>query len=325
MEYSAAMKIGLCIPVKNPGAFLDRLVPAIRAQSRQPDQVLVVDSGSGVGDTARFVECGAVVKQIPPVEFDHGRTRNLGFFDMDVDLCIFLTQDAIPADAEAFANILKPLQEDERIAAVVGRQIPHEGAGVFGRHGRVFNYPPVEARRTLDDAARLGVRAAFCSNSFAAYRRSAMQEIRWFPSGIIWGEDTYTAARLLSAGWAIHYAADAVVHHSHDFTLKQEFGRYFDAGVFHSTERWYLELLGQAEGEGLKFVQSELHYLRQEGAPLAVPRVLIRNAVRWLGYRAGRAYSVLPRGLCQKISHNRAYWREPAASLWWYNGFGGDL
>lgn len=307
-EAAASTRVGLFIPVKNPGAFAPRLAAALRRQSRQPDAILVVDSGQGAGSPEALAQSGAVIRRIPAEEFDHGRTRNLGFSELDVDVCIFLTQDAIPVHPDAFRNLLRPFEEDDRVAAVFGRQIPLEGAGVFGRHGRDFNYPPVAARRTLRDAGSLGVRAAFCSNSFAAYRKSAMREIGWFPSDIVWGEDTHTAARLLSRDWAVQYAADAVVRHSHDYTLWQEFGRYFDAGVFHATERWYVELLGRAEGEGVKFVRSELRYLRREGVPLALPRVVLRNALRWLGYRAGRAYSLLPPALCRRISHNQAYW-----------------
>ncbi len=40
--------------------------------------------------------------------------------------------------------------------------------------------------------------------------------------------------------------------------LVQEMKRYFDMGVFHASEPWIRQELGGAEGEGLKFVVSEV-------------------------------------------------------------------
>lgn len=306
------MRFGLCIPVKKPGAFVEPMVAAINAQTRRPDKILVIDSGHGEGETSRYTECGAEVLQISPEEFDHGETRNIALRSLDVDVCMFLTQDAIPARPDTFANLLRSLEEDERVAVAYGRQMPGHGAGPFARHHRMYNYPDVGGKRTIDDARRLGIRAAFCSNSFAAYRRSAMEQIGWFPRNTIWGEDTIAAARLLAAGWAVAYVAEAVVSHSHDFSLKEEFGRYFDAGVFHATERWYREMLGRAEGEGFRFLRSELRYFIDNEVPFAVGKVIIRNAVRWLGYRTGLLHWLVPRAICRAISHNKAYWSQKA-------------
>ncbi|EPF1349232.1 glycosyltransferase family 2 protein, partial [Pseudomonas aeruginosa] len=40
------MRCALVIPTRNAGAHLDRLLPALAAQRRQPDSILVVDSRS---------------------------------------------------------------------------------------------------------------------------------------------------------------------------------------------------------------------------------------------------------------------------------------
>ena len=86
----------------------------------------------------------------------------------------------------------------------------------------------------------IGIKAAFLSNSFAAYRRSALESVGGFPSDTIFGEDTFAAAKMLLNGWKIAYSAEATVYHSHNLTFIEEFRRYFDIGVFHSREKWFM-------------------------------------------------------------------------------------
>ncbi|MBG6599412.1 glycosyltransferase, partial [Pseudomonas aeruginosa] len=48
------MRCALVIPTRNAGAHLDRLLPALAAQRRQPDSILVVDSRSSDDTVERF-------------------------------------------------------------------------------------------------------------------------------------------------------------------------------------------------------------------------------------------------------------------------------
>ncbi|MET1080084.1 MAG: glycosyltransferase family 2 protein, partial [Pseudomonas sp.] len=121
-------------------------------------------------------------------------------------------------------------------------------------------------------------------------------------------EDAYVAARLLLAGWAVRYAADAQVHHSHDYPLLAEFRRYFDIGVFYGREAWIGQAFGRAGGEGRRFVQAEVAALRQAGAWSRLPEVLLRNALKLLGYRLGHLERHLPRRLKRRISLYPGYW-----------------
>jgi len=50
-----------------------------------------------------------------------------------------------------------------------------------------------------------GIKTAFLSNSFSAYRKKALQEIGWFKDNLILGEDTYAGAKLLLKGYKIAY------------------------------------------------------------------------------------------------------------------------
>lgn len=225
------MRCALVIPTRNAGAHLDRLLPALAAQRRQPDSILVVDSRSSDDTVERFRAFGARVEVIEPASFNHGGTRRWASQQVEADALIYLTQDAIPASPDSFANLLDELYAEADIGVAYGRQLPHPGAGLLGAQARRFNYPPESRSKRLADASELGIKTCFSSDSFSAYRSDALAAVGGFPEDVIGSEDAYVAARLLQAGYAVRYAASAEVYHSHDYRLLEEFRRYSAASA----------------------------------------------------------------------------------------------
>lgn len=86
------MRCALVIPTRNAGAHLDRLLPALAAQRRQPDSILVVDSRSSDDTVERFRAFGARVEVIEPASFNHGGTRRWASQQVEADALIYLTQ-----------------------------------------------------------------------------------------------------------------------------------------------------------------------------------------------------------------------------------------
>ena len=305
-------RLALVIPTMNAGKHLDRLLPALQSQTLFPEQFLIVDSSSGDDTVARFRAAGAEVSVIASESFDHGATRQLAVETLaGVEFVIFLTQDAIPAHPEAFSNLIAPFQ-NAKTGMTYGRQLPAPGAKPIGAHARLYNYPDRSHAVSIADVPRYGIKAVFCSNSFAAYRREALAQAGGFPSGTIFGEDMLAAASILRNGWTVYYAAEARVHHSHDYGLVEEFRRYFDIGVLHDRRADLLRAFGRAEGEGIKFLSSELRYLSNRAAHL-VPAALLRSALKYGGYRLGRGARHLPLALNAWLSMNRRYWSRQKA------------
>jgi len=116
------------------------------------------------------------------------------------------------------------------------------------------------------------------------------------------------AAKMLKAGYKIAYAAGACVYHSHDYSLFQEMKRYFDMGVFHANEPWIRQELGGAEGEGLKFVISEMKYLL-ENAFWRIPEGMLRTILRYTGFRLGLMEKKLPFWLKKRLAMNHGYFK----------------
>jgi rhamnosyltransferase len=283
------------------------MISALALQTYPLDRILVIDSSSSDGTVVRFQEVGAEVVTIPRHTFDHGGTRNEGVRRLGTDIVVFLTQDAVPANGDAVGNLVAALRSDPRRAVVFGRQLPAPGARPLACAHRDFNYGPEPFERSKDDVAQLGVRAAFNSNSFAAYRSEALWAVGGFPSPIVGSEDRWAAARFLQGGRTVAYAPSAVVVHSHDYTYRQDFRRYFDIGVFHASERWFDVYLGAPQSEGLRLVRAQWHALRSRGTRFALPLVASHAAVAWLGYHVGRHHSRLSPGLAARWSTAPAY------------------
>jgi rhamnosyltransferase len=301
-------RVALVIPTRNAGAAAGQAIAGIHLQTTQPDAWLVIDSGSNDGTAQTFAAAGAVVLSIDPASFDHGGTRRMAVDQLtDADFVVFLTQDAVLADPQSLEHLIRCF-DDLGVAAAYGRQLPRPGAGAIERHARQFNYPGVSQVRSLADARTLGIRAAFCSNTFAAWRRSALLAAGGFPSPCILGEDMLAAARLLQAGSKVAYCADACVVHSHGLSVVQEARRYFDTGVMHADNPWLSAAFGSAGGEGRRFVGTEIGYLATHGALLRIPEAVFRDAVKLGAYRMGRLYRRLPQGWCRRMSMNPSYW-----------------
>lgn len=304
------MKIALCVPTLNAGDSWKKWLTALKSQSQKVDEVLIIDSSSDDDTVKLAAQCNYKCVQIKRSEFDHGGTRNYGLGLLsDSDIVIFLTQDAILADKNALKNLIKCF-DDDAITVAFGRQLPHTGSPVIAAHARIYNYPSVSYVRTMEDRLKYGFKTVFMSNSFAAYRRKTLVDLGGFPSDVILSEDTFVAAKMILNGKKLTYCADARVYHSHSYTVWEEFKRYFDIGVFHQMESWILEKIGKPEGEGGKYVWSEIKYLFKHGAYYLLPEMFVRNGMKYLGYKLGKSYLNLPIYLIERLSMHRRWWRK---------------
>jgi len=239
--------------------------------------------------------------------FSHGGTRQLAVDLLpEAEIVVFLTQDAILTDRDAISNLVNRF-DDPAIGLVYGRQLPRPGAGAIETHARLFNYCGISHVHDISACSRLGIKAAFASNSFSAYRRSALVAFGGFRHEVIMGEDTLAAAQMLLAGWKVAYVAQACVYHSHSYTWSEEFKRYFDIGVLHRREKSLFARFGKAENEGRKFVTSEVGFLMAHD-PVKIPSALVRTALKLTAYRLGRLEERLSPRVKRHLSMHHQFW-----------------
>jgi rhamnosyltransferase len=300
--------IAIIIPVLNSMRHLPQLLPQLRALSPAPDRVLFIDSSSDDGTPDEIRKAGYEVHTIRREDFGHGKTRNMGAeMCKDADILVFMTDDAIPTSPDMLSQLTKPF-EDEKIALTFARQLPKEDATPSAQFARLFNYPPQSRRNTAADIPSRGLKALFCSNSCAAYRRDAFEAVGRFPESLPLGEDMAITARLLEAGYATYYAAEAQVKHSHNYTAYDEFRRYFDIGALMRTDPWLISNPQKASGDGFKFVREEIKFIYGKNNLFELFSIGPRTAAKLIGYKLGQNFNKLPADFVKKVGMHRAYW-----------------
>lgn len=301
------MKFSIFIPTYNASNYLESLIPVLKKGNCE-NKIFIIDSSSTDGTTDILNTAGFNnITLVSPSDFDHGGTRSLAREISEDEIVVFLTQDALPFSFKDIENLIDVFKNKD-VAAAYGRQISYKNTNLFGKHLREFNYPEKPYVRYFIDKKRYGIKCPQLSNSFAAYRRDAMDKIGWFKEGLILGEDVYAGAKLQLAGYALAYVADAKVYHSHSYSPLDEFKRYFDIGVFHKMESWIIKEFDSAEGEGLRYIKSELSYIFKNKGFHLIPEFFIRNLLKYLGYKLGQNYEKLPRFVIKKISMHHRWW-----------------
>lgn len=301
------MDVSLVILTYNGIRHLELLFQSIRIQSIKPE-IIVIDSESTDGTREFLTENGISFSTIAKTEFDHGGTRNLGLSLAKTEIVIFITQDVILDNVDSLELLIEPLKKDAKIAMTFGRQLPKNDATILSQFARLNNYPEMSSIKSSQDIPRLGIKTCFISNSFSAYKKSVLQKLGSFPSNLIMCEDAFVGAKAILDDYKIAYVAEARVFHSHNYTLTEEFKRYFDIGYFYSSESWITKNFNGAEKEGLSYIKKEMQFILKKGYVLLLPEFILRNFAKYAGYKLGKYPDVIPQKWKKYFSMHSYYW-----------------
>ncbi len=283
------MRVSVVIPTLNAERYLDSLLDMLGKQTILPDDVLIIDSSSD-DQTVSIAEShgGIRIKEILRETYNHGGTRDQGVQQTAGEVILFLTQDAVPADEKLIEHLIKPLQSPG-MAVAYARQIPREDSSLREKLVRGYNYPPESRLQSADDINKTGIKTYFCSNACAAYRRDIYEALGGFEKNILSNEDMMYAARAIRNGYRIAYAADAMVVHSHDFSLRDQYRRNWVQGFEIARHQ---ELLGHTSSslEGIHMLKTVAAQLFKQGRCISVFGLIADCAARYLGNRAGKKH-----------------------------------
>lgn len=229
--------VTVAILVYNGARYLSQILDALRSQAFGGTfEVLVIDSGSTDGSIDILSHYPEVrLHQIPNSEFGHGRTRNLAAQIARGAIVAYLTHDAIPADEHWLDELVAPFGLSDRVAAVMGCQIPRDNAfpllkyeikavfdGFGPRFGTTLFY---DDSFISSDAVRNAV--TFYSDVNCAARRTVLtNEVPY--RDVSYAEDQLFGRDLIAAGFVKAYAPRAAVVHSNDMTVREYDDRMFD-------------------------------------------------------------------------------------------------
>ena len=150
------------------------------------------------------------------------------------------------------------------------------------------------------------------SNTNSAIRRSVWEKIK-LPE-MLKSEDQEWAKRALLAGYKIVYDSEAVVYHSHNYTLKKVFQEYFDSGAtmpYVYDQRVINYSIKDFLLDGIKYTLKEYGFMAQNGYVSWIPYATIYDSFKFLGMFLGSKHKYMPlwlkKALCKKKNHWNKY------------------
>ncbi|MBD2445882.1 glycosyltransferase family 2 protein [Nostoc sp. FACHB-152] len=224
--------VSVIIPVKNGQEFLDEVLTATLTQKTEfKYEVVVIDSGSKDNSLEIIKKHNVKLIQIPPAQFNHGLTRNLGVQESQGEFIAFITQDATPANEYWLSNLVKPFLEDPQIAGVFGKHIARPKCDPIVAFNLDYHFEKTISlvRKTWkkDESyeSNKGI-YVFFSNNNSCIRKSVWEKIPF--RQVEMSEDQIWAQDILEQGYIKCYEPSAVVYHSHTYSPIEWFKRSFD-------------------------------------------------------------------------------------------------
>lgn len=302
--------VGVILLTLNAEKHLSHCLKPLIDSSLKP-KILIVDSQSS-DQTLQIAKTHEIeVLTVNRSDFNHGMTREFARRQLKTDIVVFVTVDAYAVDSSSLEKLILPLVNGTASLAY-GRQLPHQGADFFEAFPREFNYPNKSEIRCIADIPSKGPLTYFFSDSFSAYLNSALDEIGGFKK-VVLGEDTLAAAELIKKGHKLAYVAEAKVRHSHGYSLKQEFCRYFDTGLM---RKQYENVLNCAVGDQKRaheYVRKMLKDLYNQN-PKLLPYACLHVLAKWLGYRLGQKSFRRSNWIKKLFSSQKYFWEKNASS-----------
>ena len=302
--------VDVIIPAYHPGNEFTTLIKRLEKQTVSIHRIIVMNTEESMWNKEWEKLSDAMeVHHLTKEEFDHGGTRARAAELSDSDVMVFMTQDAMPADRELLAELLKALDQEENIAAAYARQLPNAECSFVERYTRAFNYPDTSLVKTKADLDKYGIKTFFCSNVCAAYKKDIYEKQGGFVRRTIFNEDMICAGNMVKQGYSIAYAADARVYHSHNYSCVQQFHRNFDLGV---SQAEHSEIFADvpSEGEGLRLVKRSMAYLVKTGHVWLIPQLILQSGAKYAGYFLGKRYHKLPKKIVLACTMNPYYWKK---------------
>jgi len=213
------MTISVVIPHLNQPEFLRRCLASIKAGSRQPDEIFVVDNGSGEmpHEICDAVEGVTLLREDTP---GPGPARNLGVAHASGDVLAFI-------DADCLA--------DPNWLAAAAREMADPATEVLGGDVRIAYDNPddltqIEAYESIY-AYRMDhyiAREGFTGTGNLVVRRAVLDAVGPF-AGLSLAEDIDWGKRATGAGHSLRYVADMKAYHPARKTfdeLRQKWDRH---------------------------------------------------------------------------------------------------
>lgn len=279
---------------KNSGHEIGLTLAALFSQEYKDFELLVIDSGS-TDNTLDIVSAYPHrLLKIAPQDYVPGRVLNRGISENKSPICVFLNSDCVFLSPHSLGRLVAAF-DDPDVMAAFARQVARPEAWPWVRREYLASFPiSGEATPWIE-----------LSLPFAAMRRTAWDVQPFYDEA--WGsEDTAWGHRAKERGWKIRYVPDALVMHSHNYTLKQLFGRRFIEGeadsFIYGNAYQPLRIILRAISQTIRDWKSDI----RERCLTDIPMAPVRRFVDAAGYLKGahHGHTRIKKGLSD-ISHGQ--------------------
>jgi rhamnosyltransferase len=201
---------------RNSAWVIHQALASLAAQRFRDYDLVVVDSGSSDATLAMVAAYPHRLIAIAGERYQPGPVLNAAIATTTAARLVFWNSDAVALDDRVLDRLVAALDSAD---AAFARQVPRPEARGWVRRDYAAAFP------AAGEAPPWMAMSLVCS----AMRREAWQEHPFYAAA--WAsEDTEWGTWARSGGRRVRYLADARVMHSHDYTLRQLYGRRFVEG-----------------------------------------------------------------------------------------------
>ena len=224
-------KVQVLVFLYNGKKYINQILKEYHSQVVHPDydislKYILTDTNDGSKEELDHLKVDyAIVKK---EEFSHSLTREKYILESNADICILLTQDARLEKTNVYQVLIDSMVGDIQYAYL--RQVNKNRS--VERYTRMFNYPKKSFIKTKADIKKMGLNTFFASDACAAVDVHYFKEIGGYGKDLPTNEDMYLAYKVIMNNKAVRYCAESYVNHTHKFSLKEMYKRYYLFGQF---------------------------------------------------------------------------------------------
>jgi glycosyltransferase involved in cell wall biosynthesis len=258
------MRVSVIVTVKNEGGSVTHLLESLCGQTRQPDEVLIVDGGS-TDDTLKQLqtwERRLPLRILVEPGCNISRGRNIAISAAHGPI-IASTDAGVRAEPSWLASLLSPFSTEG------GAEIPPVVACGFFVPEATTAFETAMGATVLPALADVKSERFLPSSRSVAFPKSAWEAVGGYPEWLDYCEDLILDLRLRARGYRFVFAPNAIVH----FRPRNSLGTFF--------KQYYR----YARGDGKADLWCKRHAIRYLTYGVALPLLLclaIAHSTLWL-------------------------------------------
>lgn len=219
------MNSSVIIPCHDAEKTIAAAIEALLAQTKKPDEIIIVDDGSTDSTRSTVESFGKRVKYIHQKKRGPAAARNLGARTAHFEIILFTDADCIP-EKNWVKEMVGPFA-DKKVSGVQGAYKTKQ-KGLIPRFAQIEieeRYERMKKAKELD----------WIGSYSAAVRRKEFLELKGYDESfpVASGEDPEFSFRLVKKGGKLVFNPNAIVYHKHPTSL----GKYLRTKFFRAFYR----------------------------------------------------------------------------------------